>query len=149
MALAGMILAILGGVVVINLLLWVPIIRRLKRMPAEMRRALEAAGETIVLGPERAMYEGASSEYGVVKGIGTVILTDRQLVFKRAIGKQLAIPRADITAVRSEKWFNGSRVGTREFVVLTTTKGIDVGFLFDDRPTWMNALSPSSASARS
>jgi hypothetical protein len=145
LAIVGMVVGILVVVAGINLAVWLPIVRRLHRMPDELRRELEAAGEPIVRGPERASYRGATAMYGTVAGIGIVALTEKRLLMRKAIGKPVEIARGDIVGVRTDKWFRRSRVGGREHVIVKTASGAEVGFFFVDEAAWVAALSPSSS----
>lgn len=145
LAVIVMVVGILVVVTAINLIVWLPIVRKLQRMPEDLCRELAAAGERIERGPERGSYRGATATYGVVKGIGIVALTDRRLVFRKAVGKEVAVERRDIVGVRTEKWFMGSRVGGREHVIVKTASGAEVGFFFQDQAAWLAALSPASA----
>ena len=137
------VLGILVLVTAVNLVVWLPIVKKLQRMPAELVRDLEASGETIVRAPERGAYRGATAIYGVVKGVGVVALTDKRLVFRKAVGNEVAVPRAEIVGVRTAKWFMRSRAGGQEHVIVTTASGAEVGFFFVDRAAWVAALSPA------
>src|SRR5262245_30845028 len=71
-----LVLAIVAAVALINIAIWLPIVRRLHRIADEITLELEAAGERIVRGPERASYRGATATYGRVKGVGVIALTE-------------------------------------------------------------------------
>ena len=146
LAVVGMVVGIVAVVAAIQIAIWLPIVRRLHRIPDEMQRDL--AGEVIVRGPERASYRGATSTYGAVSGVGVVALTERRLVFRKAVGSEIVVERSDIVGVRTEKRFRGRRVGGREHVVVKTVSGADVGFLFQDQAAWLAALSSASSPAR-
>jgi hypothetical protein len=137
------------GVLSINLLIWLPMAKKLERLTPALVAEIAASGETLVRGPERGAYRGATSVYGVVKGLGIVALTDKRLVFRKAVGTAISIVRADITGVRTAKWFMHSRAGGQEHVIVTTASGAEVGFFFVDRAAWVTALSPASGSSRS
>lgn len=143
-AVVGMVLAIVGGVTALNVLVWLPILRKLKRMPDELRA--ELAHETIVAGPDRAAFAGATKSFGKVSGLGIAVLTKERFVFRKAIGKQLVIPRAEISTARLEQNFMGRRGRGHPYLVLMTTDGADVGFVFDDATAekWLSCVSGSA-----
>jgi hypothetical protein len=132
------------GILVFNVLIfaviWIPISRRLKSMPVEMRAALDATGEKIERGPERTTYRGASADYTKVKGLGVVALTARNLVYRPILGKQIAIPLDQLVSLRQDKWFLRSYTGGRLHTILKLRSGTEVGFFFTDSSAWLAAL---------
>ena len=136
-----MVLGILAVTAASLALVWVPIRARLKRMPGEIKSELTAAGERLVGEPELANYRGATAEYGRVKGLGVVALTDRRLIFRGVFGKTMEIPREQIVDVRTDKWFlrayNGQTV-----VIVKTRSGAEVGFAFADAERWAAQVRP-------
>ncbi len=151
LAVVLMVAGILVGVAAINLAIWIPILRKLRRMPAALRAELEAAGETIVLGPEPAIYSGATAIYSRVKGNGVVALTDKRLAFRKAIGASLDIPVDQIQGVREDRVFLRSRAGGRRHVIAVLREGVEVGFFVRANESWLGALrgvAEASPSAR-
>jgi len=139
-----MVLAIVVGVALINLAVWIPIGRALRRLPDRVRGELEAAGHRLERGPERGVYRGASAGYGKVKGLGVIALTDRALVFRKLWGARIEIPRDAITGTRSDRWFLRSYAGGRTHVIVVLRDGAEVGFFVNDCEAWLKALAPAA-----
>jgi len=131
------ILAVIASVLALAL---IPISRRLKVIAGEMESELAASGERVIVAPEPAVYRGATSGYGHVKGNGIVALTDQRLVFRKVVGEAVEIPVDQIAGVRTEKWFLRAYGGGRPVVVLTTRSGVEVGFVFSDVEAWTTRL---------
>ena len=130
---------VLALVAVVQAAVWIPITRswRRKRDEFETRfqAELAATGERILL-REQGTYCGGTGSYGAVKGNGTIILTDRRLVFRKISGGLVDIARSKITATRQSKTFLGSRVGGRVFLVVATDDPAEVAFFVADRDAW-------------
>ena len=139
-----LVLVILVTVGLIQAAVWVLIIRswrqRSNRFVAEFRERAIASGERIIAGPESAAYRGGSAPYSAVKGNGTIILTDRRLVFRKLSGGLVEVPAHMIDRIRQSKTFRGSRVGGATHLVLTTTESAEVGFFVKDITAWEHAL---------
>jgi hypothetical protein len=138
LAIVLMVAGILMGVAAINLAVWLPILRKLKRLPDLLRE--ELAGERISIGPERADYRGATATYGRVKGLGVAALTDRRLAFRKAIGKPVDVPADQIVGVREDRVFLRSVVGGRRHVIVKLADGTEVGYFFQSPEHWLGAL---------
>ena len=133
-----------GGVGLIQAAIWIPLIRKWRRRSAAFDTALQAemltSGERTIMGPERAIYRGATMTYGSVKGNGTILLTDRRLLFRKITGGVVEVPVAKITATRQESWFLRSKVGGRTHLVVETNDPAEVGFFVTDLAAWERAL---------
>ena len=129
-------LMVLGNLAIVALAL-IAVRSVLKRVPGKLRTELEASGQKLVRGPEEASYQGATAEYGRVRGNGAAALTETQLVFRPLIGKRIEVPLDQLTAVREDKWFmRGYRSG-RLHLILKTKSGTEVAFMFQDHAGWM------------
>ena len=137
-------MAVVLVVMVIQPVAWIPIIRAWRkqsdRFAADLRASATQSGERFVAGPEKAVYRGGSGPYSVVKGNGTIILTDRRLVFRKLTGGLVEMPTEIITGVRQSKTFRGSRVGGATHLVVTTNEQAEVGFFVEDLDAWERAL---------
>ncbi|MFN8017026.1 MAG: hypothetical protein U0P45_02765 [Acidimicrobiales bacterium] len=138
---------VVGVILVVGLVqaaIWVPLGLRWKRRNREFWEGfdadLAASGEQVARGPEDAIYRGATGTYGSVKGNGRLVLTDRRLVFRKATGGVVEVPRARITGTHEAKAFLGSRVGGRTHLVITTDDPAELGFFVDDLDAWASAL---------
>jgi hypothetical protein len=144
MTVARNVLLLILGIGLLQVLIWVPIIRWMRRKSAAAQAALEAemaaSGERVVRGPEQGEYRGASGSYSQVKGNCRMLLTDRRLVFVKVTGGRVDVPVDAITGVREDKVFLGSVVGGRTHVVVTMRDGSEVGFFARDQGAWMSAL---------
>ena len=130
------------GILVLQALIWIPIIvwfrRRSRRVAAEL--ALELEGEQVVRPPEKGNYRGATAPgYPVVKNNGLIALTQRRLVFRTLTGKAIEIPVDAITGVREAAVFKGSVVGGRTHLIVETAAG-EIGFYVPDNAGWTAAL---------
>jgi hypothetical protein len=138
LAIVLMVVGILVGVAAVNLAVWLPILRKLRRLPELMRE--ELAGEKIAVGPERAVYRGATSTYGRVKGLGVAALTERRLAFRKAIGKPVDVPVDQIVGVREDRVFLRSVTAGRRHVIVKLSDGTEVGYYFASPEQWLGAL---------
>ena len=135
--LAISIVAFVGLILLVTL---VPVMGRVKRGPDALAAELASRGETAVLGPEQAIYRGSTARgYSRVKGNAAVALTESRLVFHKAVGKPVEVPRASIESVRQDQVFAGSIVGGRTHVIVQVPDG-EVGFFVADPDRWMAAL---------
>ena len=138
------VLLLAGGILLLQALIWIPIIVHLKRKSARLRTSLgeelAATGERATRGPESAVYRGATTGYPMVKGNGVVVLTDRRLIFRKLVGAGLEVPLDRVVGVREDKWFLGGYRSGRMHLILQTKDGAEVGFIFADHPAWMAAV---------
>src|SRR3954452_11429963 len=95
-----LVLAIVGGVGLIQAAIWVPLVRswrrKTRRFESELDAEIEAAGQPVGIPREKAIYRGCSGTYGAVKGNGTILLTDRRLVFRKLSGGVVEVPLAKV-----------------------------------------------------
>ena len=143
-----LVLGILLAVGLIQAAVWIPLLRRWRTRSAsfvdDLRAEADGSGERFVVGPEAAVYRGGSRPFSGVKGNGTMILTDRRLVFRKLTGGMIEVPRSSIAGVRQEKWFRGSRVGGMTHLVVETADPAEIGFFVTDLATWQQALDPQN-----
>jgi hypothetical protein len=142
------VVAAIGIVVVINLAIWIPVRRRLRSQPAELRAELAAAGDQIVLGPEPGIYRGGTATgYPKSGGNGTIALTDRRLAIRRAVGGPIDVPIAQIASARRDRWFrSGARMG-QVHVIVGLRSGGELGFYVRDADHWLAALRQAMAAS--
>jgi hypothetical protein len=137
---AGLLLAILLplGLVLIGLtILFVWLRGRVRRSRAAM--AEELRDETVVRGPEPAIYRGSTGAYSHVMGNGVIALTAGRLIFRKVVGAGVDVPVAAITGVTTSKSFNRAVVGGRTHLVVHTATG-DVAFFVQDLDAWTTAV---------
>ncbi len=137
-----LVLGILGLALAIGL----PLLGWLRRVTArrlgELRGELVSTGERVLLGPEAAVYRGASAGSGHprARGNGVIALTERRLIIRRLFGAPIEVPTADITGVRTNKWFDGAWTGGRLHVIVKTRADAEVGLFVQDTEAWVAAL---------
>lgn len=145
-------LIVVGGLVVmagIQAAVWVPIVRRTRRIPAALIAECQRTGERIRRGPEQVRYAGANAPGARVQGIAVMVLTDRRLLIRKTVGQQVEIPLAAIAGVDVRRWFRGEYQSGFWFVAITTTAGYEYGVQVRDAASWVSLLpgghSPSSS----
>ena len=110
-------IALVLGVFLVNALIWVAFLFWLRNRQGKAMEALRAElvgrGETVARGPEVANYRGATAEFSNVKGNCAVVLTNRRLIFRKAVGGEVVIPLSRVKSVREDSWFNRSPAGWR------------------------------------
>mgnify|MGYP001194458294 CR=1 FL=1 len=140
------IVLIVLGILGCQLALWVVALRWVKRASArrlgELQAELAGSGEQVLLGPESAIYRGASrgSGYPRARGNGVVALTERRLIVRRLAGAAVEVPTADISGVRTDKWFQGGWTGGRLHVIVKTKAGAELGLFVRNSDAWVAAL---------
>lgn len=131
------ILVAVGALIAIPLLWWLP--RRSAAVSAQF--GAELAGETLVRGPEKGSYRGATAPgYPTVKNAGLIALTPRRLLFRTLTGKTIEVPVAEITGVRESTVFKGSVVGGQTHLIIDTAAGEIAFYVFSGNAAWVTAL---------
>lgn len=147
MSTAAFVIVLVVGILAVQLLIAVPMViwwrRRSRAVAAWFTTELE--GETVVLGPEKGAYRGATAPgYPVVKNNGMIALTRRRLIFRTLTNTTIEVPVDAITAVRQQPVFKGSVTGGRPHLIVTTAAG-DIGFyVFAGIVAWIAALTPTT-----
>lgn len=144
MGVVVLVVCIVLAVGVIQAAIWIPLVRRWRQRSASYMDALHAellsTGERMVIPPQSAVYRGATGPYGAVKGNGSIMLTDRRLLFRKVTGGVVEVSLSTITGTHECKSFNGSRVGGSTHLVVDTNAPGEVAFFVADRTQWANAL---------
>jgi hypothetical protein len=135
-----LVLGILALVATINVAVWIPILRRVRRLEPELRAELERTGERVVRGPERASYCGATDHYSGVQGLGVIALTDQRLVLRKALGKPVDLPVGAIVGAREAARFLRSASAGRTHLVVQLDDGTEVGYYVSDHAGWLATL---------
>lgn len=140
-----LVLFILG----VNAAIWVPVglwlRRRSRARTAALLSELATSGERVIRGPEAGNYQGATDVYPQVKGNAVLVLTERRIIVRRAIGEAFDIPAADVVGVREAASFLSSRAGGMTHVVVALRGGAEVGFYFRNRQPWVDAFAALAA----
>lgn len=140
LSVALLVVGILAGTAAALFLVWIPVSARMRKLVATLGPELAAEGEPAVRGPETGGFQGASGQYGRVKGAGVIAMTDKRLVFRGVFGKRIDLDLTELTAVREDKWFLRSYKGGRPYLIIKTKAGVELGFFVKDHAGWMVAL---------
>lgn len=122
-------------VVLLLLIFW-----RFRWQMAQLRQAIGLSGEAIVIEPQRGFYQGSVGGIVSLKTEGVITLTDRRIIFRKPIGKNIEVPLSRITQVSKNKWFKGNYRGGREFLILALEDGSEVAFMVKDLGHWMQEV---------
>ena len=131
--LVGSILIALAIVLAV-LIVWL----RRKSSAARTRLSAELAIEPPIRGPEAGVYRGSTGSYPQVAGNGQIALTQRRLIFRKAVGVGVDVPLAAINGVRTAKSFNRSVVGGRIHLVVQTRAG-EVAYFVSNTEEWADS----------
>ena len=144
MAVILLVLGILVAVGLVQAAVWIPVVRRGRRRTsaflAQFDAEVAASGERVIVAPEQAVYRGCTAHYGQVRGNGTILLTDRRLVFRKLTGGPVEVPTAAILSTRQAASFLSSRVGGQTHLIVETSDPAELGFFVADLPRWEAAL---------
>ncbi|MCU1391689.1 MAG: hypothetical protein JWM34_117 [Ilumatobacteraceae bacterium] len=139
-----LVLVILVGVGAIQAAVWIPVTRSWRRKQGAydttFAAEVAASGERMLIPPEPAIYRGSTTTYGNVRGNGTILLTDRRLVFRKKSGGVVEIPVAKLRGTRRDKSFLSSRVGGMTHLIIATSDPAEVGFFVTDMDMWERLL---------
>jgi hypothetical protein len=142
---AWLVAALLALLAVILVPLGLLLRSRGRRVAAEVAAVLTT--EPALRGPEEALYRGGSRGYPNVKGNGTIVLTERRLLFGILIGTGVDIPVAEITGLREAKSFQRSTVGGHVHLIVQTGAG-EAGFFVEDTAAWIAAITSAAPALR-
>jgi len=115
-------------------------IRHMRRQAAGLKKELDSAGEPIVLGPEVGFYQGSLGGIVSLKTQGVVALTNRRIVFRQPLGKDIEFRLPQIHGVSENAWFQGNYRGGRSFVILTLGDGTQSALMVKDHDLWMQEI---------
>jgi hypothetical protein len=138
-------------VVVVQALIWIPLIIWMRRRKREAyhRLSSEMASETVIRPPEKASYRGATApNYPIVKRYrgnptvandGVIALSKRRLAFITLTRKSIEIPVSEIRGVHEAKVFKRSVQRGKTHLVIELPSG-EVGFYVADNAAWISAV---------
>jgi hypothetical protein len=117
--------------------------RASKEVARELAQELERAGEHAIVGPEPALYSGASARYTKVRGNCVLALTERRLLIRMLVGSNIDLDRSEIVGAHDAKTFDGHFQGKR-YLVVDLKDATEIGFLVRDMAPWKAALGESN-----
>jgi len=129
---------VLSLVFVFFLILWIK--QKLAKKLEEVKTDIRRHRERKVIGPESAHFSGSKREYGKVKGLGILALTEQRLLFNKIGGSLFAIGVDSIKSVENQKVFNGAYKGGKLHLVITLKDDNQVGFIVKDNAKWLKKL---------
>lgn len=139
-----LVVGILVALALVQAAIWIPLTQRWRRQAKEfdvdLQQEMALSGERFVVAPEDAVYRGGSGHYSAVKGNGSMMLTDRRLLFRKRSGGLVDVPLSDIVSTHRSAGFQGSRVGGATHLVVVTSDPAEVGFFVKDLDAWERAL---------
>ena len=133
------------GIVVLEALIWIPIVvwmrRRSARLGEETRDSVMLSGEHVIIGPESILVRKPMfRRFGVVGGNAVVTLSDKRLIVDQLIGSRIEIPLGDIIEIKESKWYRASARGGYTHVILKLQDGKELALQVTDPQRWMEGL---------
>jgi len=128
--------AVAGGGLLILLL----VLLRFRSQGADLKRALERSGERLLFGPEVGYYQGTIRGIVSLSTYGVIALTDRRLVFRKPIGRDIDVALSQVAEIAENKWFAGNYHNGRKFLILRLADGTDKAFQVKNHDGWMREL---------
>lgn len=138
---SGQIVALVGGILALLALIFVPLGVILHRRGARSAERLvgDVAEEPALKGPESAVYRGSTGSYPKVNGNGKLLLTTKRLIFRILIGTDVVVPLSEISGIREARTFRRSVMAGKMHLVFETASG-EIGFFTDDNAAWIAAV---------
>lgn len=143
MSVLGVILLVAAIVAVLVALLVVVGASRLRGMRKKYDGRVAAVGPA-ELSAQANFFGQASAGKMQVRGLGTLVLTETELVFVQLVPEREArIPRSAITTTSTTRHFLGKTQGRDLLVVMWNANGVDDAAAFDvaDIASWRTRLS--------
>lgn len=138
---ALMVLGTLAAVALVMAAIWIPFLRKARKLPQLLREELASIGEPPVRGPESAQFRGGTGSFPRVKGIGALALTRNRLLFQGVSGsRRVEIATEEVVGVREDKWFVGAFRRGAVHLIVKTLAGAEAGFYVSDLQGWKSSL---------
>jgi hypothetical protein len=135
----GTILLILG-ILAIQGVVWLLIFRRWRNQEIQLAEEINSSGETLVIEPEVDFFQGTAKCFVSYKTYGVAALTNRSLIFRKPLGKDLVIQLSDIQKISENTWFAGNYKSGRDFLILKLKNGQEIGFMLKDQDRWVREI---------
>jgi hypothetical protein len=126
-------------VVLGNALVWGLFFYQRGRRIAKTRMAVERSGETWVIPPENAFYQGFRGPVSV-KTMGAIGLTPIRVIFIPPLGRNMEYPLKDVVEVSENTWFHGNYRDGRPYMILKLADGKEVGFQTRNHQRWIEEV---------
>lgn len=144
MSTLGIIGLVLAAIVGLFAILVIVGTSRLRGMRKAYRARVEGAG-VAELSAQANFFGQASEGKAQVRGLGTLLLTDAEVVFVQLMpARELRISRSSITSCRVTRHFLGKTQGRELLVVMWETNGMGDAAAFDtpNISDWTSRLDP-------
>lgn len=102
--------------------------------------SINNSNERILIAPERGSFRGATNELGRVKTDGTIALTDKNIHFLKALGRNFKIDLKEIDTITTDSKFLGSWRGGMIHLIVNLKDGSKIGFFVKDIERWKITL---------
>lgn len=135
-----LVVAVVAGLVALMVLVGMSRLRGVRKK-YESRVASAGPAE---LSTQASFFGQASAGKTQIRGLGTLVLTETELVFVQLVPEREArIPRSAITTTRTTRHFLGKTQGRDLLVVMWNANGVDDAAAFDvpDIESWRTRLS--------
>ncbi|MGD8547582.1 MAG: hypothetical protein PVJ10_06400 [Thiohalophilus sp.] len=134
-AIAATFIAVWAG-----LLWWIR--KRSIRLMEEMQAGAIQLGEDIRVPAQVAVFRGSDREFGNIKGTGVIMLTSKQLLFRKLTHQRIAIPLDEIAEAEITSSFKGAVAygSGGQHLVIKTRDGNRIGFLIRHPERWTAIL---------
>jgi hypothetical protein len=143
MAVVAGVLGIVLFVAMIQAAIWIPLARRWKRRSREAWAAFDAslgADEVVIIPRERGWYRGSTGGFSQARGNAQLVLTSKRLFCCKVTGAVVELPVERVVGSHLTKWFQGSRVGGREHLVLELDDHSEIAYFVDNNQEWLDRL---------
>jgi hypothetical protein len=140
------IVLLVAGILFIQALTWIMISRWVKRrteaIKSRMYKQYCSGNGRFIIEPKSALYRGADTWFGNVKGNGVICLTENSLIFEKITGQKIELNRVEIIEVTVEDWFKGkpSFATGGKHLVIKAKDGNRIGFLVRNAEQWSEKL---------
>ncbi len=115
-------------------------IRHTMRQGVSLAKEIGESGESILAGPERGLYQTAPGGIVSLKTEGVAALTDKRIIFRPPLGKDIEIPISQIRSLSENQWFQGNYRSGRNYLILDLDNGSQAAFMLKSQETWVLEL---------
>lgn len=126
-------------------LVWIIIYLRIIAQRNALRKEILSTPDQLIIEPEIGEFRGSSNRFGMVKSIGVIALSRKNLIFCKPIGARITIPRSEIADLKHDTIFMNSYHSGKEHLIITLSDGTDVAFTVKDIGKWIKELSNRAA----
>ena len=140
------IILLIIGILVLNVSIWFAISRwinrRIEIIKSKLLEEYCSGPVGFIIEPKSAIYRGADTRFGNIKGNGVICLTEKSLIFNKITGQKIEIHQEEIKDAIVEESFKGmiSLATGGKHLVIKTKDGNRVGFLVRDAEVWSEKI---------